>query len=135
MHEAGGIYLDVDIMPYRAATAFLARPEVPDYAVFAPDPRHVCWMNLIDDENGMLVARRGTPILATMLEQMRVRLQLLARRKRARCTTPPTPSGATSSATPSPVITRWRAGIRSCTTTPPKPWSAACAVCGSWSTP
>lgn len=77
LHEAGGIYLDVDIMPYRAATAFLARPEVPDYAVFAPDPRHVCWMNLVDDENGMLVARRGTPILATMLEQMRVRLQLL----------------------------------------------------------
>lgn len=77
LHEAGGIYLDVDTMPYRAATVFLARPEVPDYAIFAPAPRHLCWMNLVDDENGMLVAKRGTPALAALLAQMSARLLAL----------------------------------------------------------
>jgi hypothetical protein len=74
LHEVGGIYLDVDIMPYRAATVFLARPEVPDYVVFAPEPRHICSMNLIDDENGLLVAKRGNPALAQMVSQMRANL-------------------------------------------------------------
>lgn len=74
LHETGGIYLDVDTMPYRAATVFLARPEVPDYVVFAPEPRHICWMNLIDDENGLLVAKRGNPALAQMVSQMRANL-------------------------------------------------------------
>jgi len=81
LHEAGGIYLDVDTMPYRAATVFLARPEVPDYAVFAPAPRHLCWMNLVDDENGMLVAKRGTPALAALLAQMQVALLALPARE------------------------------------------------------
>ncbi|HEY0065459.1 MAG TPA: glycosyltransferase [Telluria sp.] len=77
LHEAGGIYLDVDTMPYHAATVFLARPEVPDYVMFAPAPRHVCWMNLVDDENGMLVAKRGTPALAALLGTMAPRLAAL----------------------------------------------------------
>lgn len=74
LHEAGGIYLDVDTMPYRAATVFLARPEVPDYVLFAPEPRHICWMNLIDDENGVLVAKQGNPALARMVDQMSANL-------------------------------------------------------------
>ncbi|SHH56376.1 glycosyltransferase [Massilia sp. CF038] len=78
LHEEGGIYLDVDTMPYRGATLFLACPEVPDYVLFAPAPQHICWMNLVDDENGMLVAKRHTPALATMLAQMASRLALLA---------------------------------------------------------
>lgn len=74
LHEMGGIYLDVDTMPYRAAPVFLARPEVPDYVVFVPEPRHICWMNLIDDENGLLVAKRGNPALAQMVSQMSANL-------------------------------------------------------------
>lgn len=77
LYENGGIYLDVDTMPYRAAPVFLAHPEVPDYVTFAPEPRHICWMNLVDDENGMLVARRGTPALAQMVSLMSERLAAL----------------------------------------------------------
>lgn len=74
LHQYGGIYLDVDIMPYRAAPLFLACPEVPDYVRFSPTPHHVCWMNLVDDENGLLVAKRANPALADMLVHMTQRL-------------------------------------------------------------
>lgn len=77
LYEAGGIYLDADTMPYRAATAFLAKPEVPDYVNFAFDPQtqqinatFVSWLNLIKDENGMLVARRGNGALRQILAAM-----------------------------------------------------------------
>ncbi|GGC00089.1 glycosyltransferase [Pseudoduganella buxea] len=64
LRECGGIYLDADTMPYRAATVFLARPEVPDYVHFAlvggrVQASVVSWLNLVRDENGVLVARRG----------------------------------------------------------------------------
>lgn len=77
LYECGGIYLDADTMPYRAATAFLAKPEVPDYVNFAFDPQtqqinatFVSWLNLIKDENGMLVARRGNGALRQILTAM-----------------------------------------------------------------
>ncbi|KQX02035.1 hypothetical protein ASC94_05575 [Massilia sp. Root418] len=77
LYEAGGIYLDADTMPYRAATAFLAKPEVPDYVNFAFDPHtqqinatFVSWLNLVKDENGMLVARRGNGALRQILTAM-----------------------------------------------------------------
>lgn len=64
LREHGGVYLDADTMPYRAATTFLARPEVPDYVRFTwadgqVGASAVSWLNLVDDENGLLVARRG----------------------------------------------------------------------------
>ena len=77
LYEAGGIYLDADTMPYRAATAFLAKPEVPDYVNFAFDAQtqqinatFVSWLNLVKDENGMLVARRGNGALRQILAAM-----------------------------------------------------------------
>eukprot|EP01032_Pedospumella_encystans_P000022 gene22-23_t len=64
-------------MPYRAATAFLAKPEVPDYVNFAFDAQtqqinatFVSWLNLVKDENGMLVARRGNGALRQILAAM-----------------------------------------------------------------
>jgi hypothetical protein len=64
LREYGGVYVDADTMPYRAATVFLARPEVPDYVRFTwadgqVGASAVSWLNLVDDENGLLVARRG----------------------------------------------------------------------------
>ncbi|AXA90647.1 glycosyltransferase [Massilia sp. YMA4] len=75
LREWGGIYLDADTMPYRAATVFLARPEVPDYVAFASEAgqvraTHVSWLNLVRDENGFLVARRGDPAVTALAAEM-----------------------------------------------------------------
>lgn len=75
LREWGGIYLDADTMPYRAATVLLARPEVPDYVSFASAGGqvracHVSWLNLVRDENGFLVARRGDPAVAALAAEM-----------------------------------------------------------------
>lgn len=75
LREWGGIYLDADTMPYRAATVFLARPEVPDYVGFASGgaqvwATHVSWLNLVRDENGFLVARRGDPAVTALAAEM-----------------------------------------------------------------
>src|SRR6185312_2418269 len=37
LREFGGIYLDADTMPYRPATIFLSKPEVPDYIYYQAD--------------------------------------------------------------------------------------------------
>jgi hypothetical protein len=80
----GGIYLDADTMPYRAATVFLCKPEVPDYVSFAArqegqpiDASFVCWMNLFNDENGVLVARKANPSIAQLIAQTDARLAAL----------------------------------------------------------
>jgi hypothetical protein len=77
LHHCGGIYLDADTMPYRAATVFLCKPEVPDYVSFAVnreasriDASFVCWMNLFNDENGVLVARKANPSIAQLLARI-----------------------------------------------------------------
>lgn len=77
LRECGGIYLDADTMPYRPATLFLAKPEVPDFIVYQMARRsekirqcHISWMNLFHDENGMLVAKKGNPALAGMCAQI-----------------------------------------------------------------
>jgi len=77
LREFGGIYLDADTMPYRPATIFLSKPEVPDYIYYQVDRRsdkihqcHVSWMNLHKDENGMLIARKGNPALKKMTAQI-----------------------------------------------------------------
>lgn len=75
LREWGGIYLDADTMPYRAATVFLARPEVPDYVAFASEggqvrASHVSWLNLVRDENGFLVARRGDQAVTALAAEM-----------------------------------------------------------------
>ncbi|WEF34357.1 glycosyltransferase [Pseudoduganella chitinolytica] len=75
LREWGGIYLDADTMPYRAATVLLARPEVPDYVSFASSgaqvrATHVSWLNLVRDENGFLVARRGDPAVTALAAEM-----------------------------------------------------------------
>lgn len=77
LHRCGGIYLDADTMPYRAATVFLCMPEVPDYVSFAVnreadriDASFVCWMNLFNDENGVLVARKDNPSIAQLIARI-----------------------------------------------------------------
>ncbi|NHZ64981.1 glycosyltransferase [Massilia genomosp. 1] len=77
LHHWGGIYLDADSMPYRPATVFLCKPEVPDYVSFAVnresnrlDASFVCWMNLFNDENGMLVARKANPAIAQLIARI-----------------------------------------------------------------
>lgn len=77
LHRCGGIYLDADTLPYRCATVFLCKPEVPDYVGFALnregsriDASFVCWMNLFKDENGMLVARKATPSIAQLIARI-----------------------------------------------------------------
>lgn len=84
LHRCGGIYLDADTMPYRAATVFLCKPEVPDYVSFAAnregqriDASFVCWMNLFKDENGVLVARKANPAIAQLIAQIDAKLATL----------------------------------------------------------
>ncbi|MDM5177704.1 glycosyltransferase [Massilia sp. DJPM01] len=77
LHRCGGIYLDADTLPYRAATLFLCKPEVPDYVSFTVnrdsgriDASFVCWMNLYNDENGVLVARKANPAIAQLIARI-----------------------------------------------------------------
>ncbi|MBJ7309469.1 glycosyltransferase [Rugamonas sp. CCM 8940] len=84
LREFGGIYLDADTMPYRFATALLAKPEVPDYVNFEVDPvsgqisaNFVSWLNLFSDENGLLIAKRGNSALKQIVEQMNANLALM----------------------------------------------------------
>lgn len=86
LHRCGGIYLDADTMPYRAATVFLCKPEVPDYVSFAVnreagriDASFVCWMNLFNDENGVLVARKANPSVAQLIAQIDANLAAIDR--------------------------------------------------------
>ncbi|PHV09001.1 hypothetical protein CSQ96_00440 [Janthinobacterium sp. BJB412] len=81
LREFGGIYLDADTMPYRSATALLAKPEVPDYVNFEFDQasgqisaNFVSWLNLFSDENGLLIAKRGNSALKQIVEQMNANL-------------------------------------------------------------
>lgn len=84
LREFGGIYLDADTMPYRPATLFLAKPEVPDFVTYQCDQRdqraqtirpcHISWMNLFQDENGMLVAKKGNPALAALCARIKQNL-------------------------------------------------------------
>ncbi|MFZ4874760.1 glycosyltransferase [Janthinobacterium sp. Mn2066] len=81
LQEYGGIYVDVDTMPYKSATIFLAKPEVPDYTHFRRDGRTgklrrcvVSWMNLINDENGVLVAKKNDPSVRAIVRQMCTKL-------------------------------------------------------------
>ena len=65
----GGIYMDADTIPWRTATVFLARPEVPDYLGVAGDHvagrsrPHVSWLNAFEDENGFLVSKKDNSAL------------------------------------------------------------------------
>ena len=65
----GGIYMDADTIPWRTATVFLARPEVPDYLGAAGDHvagrsrPHVSWLNAFEDENGFLVSKKDNSAL------------------------------------------------------------------------
>ena len=77
LHEFGGIYVDADTVPYRAATVFLAKPEVPDYYVYKTssvtgeiEKIHVNWLNLLYDENGMQIAKKGNSALARIISNM-----------------------------------------------------------------
>lgn len=77
LQRHGGIYLDADTIPHRSATLFLARPEVPDYVNAAVDAGSgtlqqcfVSWMNLVADENGVLIAKKGNPAIAAMVQRM-----------------------------------------------------------------
>ncbi|GGZ01336.1 glycosyltransferase [Pseudoduganella plicata] len=83
LREHGGVYLDADTMPYRSATVFLARPEVPDYVGFDSvdgqvTARHVSWLNLVRDENGLLVARRGDAAVRELADEMAAALGTLS---------------------------------------------------------
>lgn len=82
LREFGGIYLDADTMPYRPATIFLSKPEVPDYIYYQNDRRsgkihqcHVSWMNLHEDENGMLITKKGNPAIRKMTAQINENLK------------------------------------------------------------
>lgn len=73
----GGVYMDVDTIPYKSATIFLTKPEIPDYVHFKTSgdsgkvqQYHVSWMNLFLDETGMVVARKDDPSLKIILEQI-----------------------------------------------------------------
>lgn len=86
LQRCGGIYLDADTMPYRPATLFLCKPEVPDFVSFAAGPQanridasFVCWMNLFNDENGVLVARKANPALAQLIARIDANLAALDR--------------------------------------------------------
>lgn len=86
LQQHGGIYLDADTIPYRSATIFLAKPEVPDYLHGSVDAATgevrqclVSWMNLIDDENGVLIARKGNPAIAQMVQHIDNNLCTLSR--------------------------------------------------------
>jgi hypothetical protein len=65
----GGVYMDADTIPWRTATIFLARPEVPDYLGTAADRAagrsrpHVSWLNAFEDENGFLVSKKDNSAL------------------------------------------------------------------------
>ncbi|HEV7814881.1 MAG TPA: glycosyltransferase [Janthinobacterium sp.] len=81
LRQFGGMYLDADTIPYKSATIFLSKPEVPDYIDFNIDARsgkiHQCfvsWMNLAKDENGVLIARKGNPSVMHMVAEMEANL-------------------------------------------------------------
>ena len=84
LYTFGGIYIDVDTVPYRAATAFLAKPEVPDYYSYLPSATsgeieqiHVSWLNLLEDENGMQIAKKGNTALAKIIARMNANISRL----------------------------------------------------------
>ena len=86
LYEFGGVYIDVDTVPYRAATAFLAKPEVPDYYSYQLSTTtgkieqiHVSWLNLLEDENGMQVAKKGNDALAKIVARMNANISRLDR--------------------------------------------------------
>jgi GNAT superfamily N-acetyltransferase len=64
LREFGGIYLDIDTLPYRSAPIFLAKPEVPDFTEPGGD---VSWFNLYRDENGVLMATRNNAAVCRMV--------------------------------------------------------------------
>jgi hypothetical protein len=83
LRELGGVYLDADTMPYRGATVFLARPEVPDYVAFDSvdgqvSATHVSWLNLVRDENGLLMARRDDAAVRELADEMAAALGALS---------------------------------------------------------
>jgi len=83
LREHGGMYLDADTMPYRGATVFLARPETPDYVSFDSvdghvSATHVSWLNLVRDENGLLVARRGDAAVRELADEMAAALAAIS---------------------------------------------------------
>lgn len=68
LREFGGIYLDIDTLPYRSAPIYLAKPEVPDFV--ERDGHHLSWFNLYRDENGVLVATSNNPAIRDMVAQI-----------------------------------------------------------------
>lgn len=72
--EFGGVYMDVDTIPYRPATIFLSKPEVPDFDHVRAGKDgggrqtwRASWMNLFLDETGMIIARKRNAALGDIL--------------------------------------------------------------------
>lgn len=85
LRDYGGIYLDVDTIPYKSATIFLTKPEVPDYLDFRIEPGSgdirqyaVSWLNLFKDENGMLVAKKGNASVRKMVGEMMANFSIIS---------------------------------------------------------
>ncbi|WP_211471152.1 glycosyltransferase [Collimonas humicola] len=72
--EFGGIYMDADTIPYKSATIFLVKPEIPNYAHIqatgnAEEIRqyHMSWLNLFLDETGMIIAKKDDMSLKVIM--------------------------------------------------------------------
>jgi len=76
MIEFGGIYMDSDTIPYKPATTFLAKPEMPNYCHYVQDDagewevHHLNWMNLFLDETGLIVAKKNNHSLRDILNKL-----------------------------------------------------------------
>ena len=74
--EFGGVYMDSDTIPYKPATLFLAKPEIPDYSHYVQDDagewqlHRLDWMNLFLDETGMIIAKKNNHSLRELLSKL-----------------------------------------------------------------
>ncbi len=77
LRQYGGMYLDVDTVPYKSATVFLAKPELPDYVDCRLDPRSgkirqspLSWLSLSRDEHTLLAARKSNPSVTRLAQTL-----------------------------------------------------------------
>jgi len=71
--QYGGVYMDADTLPYKPASWFLLRPELPAIKHFPaqkPTGAWLSWLNLFLDETGMIMAAKGEPALADIFTRL-----------------------------------------------------------------
>lgn len=82
----GGIYMDIDTIPHRYASIYLAKPEVPDFHEYRKAnsmggeiEANISWVNIWKFEGGVQIAKRNNPAVKAIVEEMNRRLKAISR--------------------------------------------------------